>query len=92
MIETIQNSVSQPILLEMLAEELSEACKAALKYSRVLRAENYTPVTEEEAYDNLIEEISDIILCMKVLNLEADEDTINYKLNRWIKRLNKKSE
>ena len=86
-ISIIQSQLSEPILLEMLAEECSELCKAALKKSRVIRAENYTPITEQEAQENLIEEFSDLILCAKVLNLVEDDEIVNYKLNRWVKRL-----
>lgn len=62
-------------LLAQLAEECSEAAKAALKLRRARDGVNPTPVSEEEAFSNLVEELADIYLCSIVLfGGELDDD------------------
>ena len=84
---TIEEVLGKPILLEQLAEESAELTHAALKYARILRAENYTPITREEAIKNLIEEYSDVILCARILGILVDEEQIKMKNKRWASRL-----
>lgn len=79
--------INKAALIELLAEEASELTHAALKYARVLRGENPTPVTEEQAYANIIEEFTDVILCSKQLSIEADDDIMARKIKRWNDRL-----
>lgn len=56
-IETkIAEKLPVPALLEQLAEEAAELAQAALKYARILRGENPTPVNVYKAHANLIEE------------------------------------
>lgn len=50
--ERFPDLVGEPAVYESLAEECSELAKAAQKMARVLRNENPTPVTEEEAKKN----------------------------------------
>ena len=83
----IEKLIGKPALLEQLAEEASELTKAALKLSRIMREENPTPVTEQEAINNLIEEFSDVIQCARELKLRQDEDQIKYKDMRWNDRI-----
>ena len=83
----IEQLIGKPALLEQLAEEASELTKAALKLSRILRCENPTPVTEQEAINDLIEEYSDVIQCSRELKLRQDEDQIKYKDIRWHNRI-----
>ena len=47
-----------------LAEEAAELAQAALKYRRALDGVNPTPVTLEQAYDNLNEEVGDVLTCL----------------------------
>ena len=86
----IEKMIGKAALLDQLAEEASELTKAALKLSRILRGENPTPVTEQEAVNNLIEEFSDVIQCARELRLRPDEDQIKYKDGRWHDRINLK--
>lgn len=72
---------------EQLAEECSETAKAALKCARILRGENPTPVTLEEAQKNLIEEYTDVRLVADDLNLHPNPVTRNEKFKRWYDRL-----
>lgn len=50
--------------LAQLAEEAAELAQAALKYRRALYGANPTPVTREQAYDNLDEEVADVLTCL----------------------------
>ena len=86
----IEQLIGKPALLDQLAEEASELTKAALKLSRILRGENPTPVTEQEAIKDLVEEFSDVIQCARELRLRQDEDQIKYKDTRWHDRINLK--
>ena len=72
-----------------LGEEGSELAKAALKERRVLNGKNYTPVTEQEAEENLQEEFADTLVCMVALGVdeEAVARAIGYKIPRWLSRL-----
>lgn len=90
-------------LLAQLAEECSEAAQAALKLRRAGSGENPTPVSEEDAFHKLIEELADVMLSASVLfccefedndsrNLceeVSDEiaDIAGEKLDRWRNRL-----
>lgn len=76
--------------LEALAEEASEFSKAALKLARIYRNENPTPVTKQEATDNLNEEIADVLVCVRSLREVSPEkikEISDNKLARWIGRL-----
>ena len=81
--------------LEALAEEAAELSQAALKLIRACRfgeTVNPTPLTAEEALENLYEEIADVELAVEVLNvgvrgrgkIDGIKDT---KRERWAKRL-----
>lgn len=100
---TVYDLLPEDELLAQLAEECTEAAKAALKLRRVRSGINPTPVSDEKAFGNLIEELADIELCITVLfggELD-DEDPENLcdevvdniaeimqeKLARWKRRL-----
>lgn len=80
-------------LLAQLAEEATELAKAALKLRRVYSGINPTPITEQEALENLLEEMADISTCIHVLGYDAEEcldkvhRTTVFKLKRWADRL-----
>lgn len=73
-------------MLEQLAEEGAELTQAALKLARVLRQENPTPVTKEEATSHLIEEYTDVVQCAEDLGLFVDMSQIKVKKERFEKR------
>ena len=85
--------IGLPAMLEMIAEECSEATHACLKYARYLRGENPTPKTEQECLESLMEEIADVELCINILILGGvvgDYEVwkmICNKEDRWRKRL-----
>lgn len=74
-------------ILAQMAEESAELAQAALKLRRVIDGTNPTPVSEEEAKAAIIEELSDVALCCKLLNIRPSYYTMQNKLNRWRKRL-----
>ena len=87
----IIDKVGESAILEQLAEECAELAKAALKLSRVMRKENPTPVTVNDAFDNLVEEIGDVRLLLRVTDFMCDgiptQDMEEYKLQRWENRI-----
>ena len=85
----IRRVIGVPASAEMLAEECTELAHAALKYARAYRAENYTPVEVDKAYDHMTEEFSDVILAAAVLELTPDLDIMMDKRARWAERIQK---
>lgn len=83
----IQLSVGEAAIYEQLAEEAAELSQAALKCARIIRRENPTPVTQEEADRHLQEEFSDVMLCTEVLGLKEDPEITERKAKRWVERL-----
>lgn len=89
--------IGEEPLLELLGEECSELTHAALKMARVKRGENPTPVTENKAKENLIEEIADVYLVLDEifenhvygLSYEDVSNIIDIKNLRWSMRVNK---
>ena len=74
-------------ILAQLAEEAAELAQAALKMRRVIDGQNPTPVGFVDAYDNLVEEYSDVVNCMNELGVSYSIDIISEKKARWIRRL-----
>ena len=89
----IKSNVSKKELLAQLAEEATELAHAALKYRRTLDDENPTPVSRNEAFKNLIEEIDDVALLLETLALkwrvEFNSSSREKKLKPWVERLKK---
>ncbi len=79
--------IGTPAMLEQMAEEAAELAQAALKLARVLRAENPTPVTLEEAKMNLTAEFTDVQHCAGELKLETDWRQIDAKNRRFKQRV-----
>ena len=79
--------IGEAAVYELLAEECAELAKAALKYARILRGENPTPVTLDDALKNVVEEYTDLQLVAGDLNLHIDWDIMNEKYERWARRL-----
>lgn len=86
------NKISRTELLAALAEECIELSHAALKYRRCLTQDNPTPSTEDEAWNTVKEEISDvmnILVSGYFLHPESTVESIcsEDKAIRWMKRL-----
>ena len=81
--------------LAQMAEEAAELAQAALKMRRALDGVNPTPVTLEQAYNNLNEEVSDVLTCLaSITNPSAMAKhwldwnmTVGKKAARWRQRL-----
>lgn len=97
-IEYIAANLSEEDILCQIAEEAAELAQAALKLRRVIAGTNPTPVSEEEAVDNLIEEYADTIGAFEVWAKKCGGDgvqlvgndlaeIIDSKYSRWVKRL-----
>ena len=88
----IYMAMGMPELLAQLAEEATELAQAALKLRRVVDGKNPTPVTYDDALENLHEEIADVFLVIDVLEIsEGIGKTLarmKAKRTRWENRLN----
>lgn len=91
--EYIARSLSEEAVLEQLVEECGELVSAASKRLRILRGENYTPVSREANFDSLVEECVDVEVCLRVaevrLLMDGDymENVRRTKTERWCNRL-----
>lgn len=79
------------VYLRAAHPELAELTQAALKMARKLRGENPTPMTHAQAAEHLHEELGDVRLCLKVLDVAMGGDNTTAveaeKLQRWLDRL-----
>ena len=91
----IAEHIKAAAALEQLAEEAAELTHAALKYARIVRGENPTPVNLADAHDALTEEMGDVILCARVLMAQGvafDNNAIaERKARRWVDRIRKEA-
>lgn len=73
-ISYVRQTLDKLTLMESMAEESAELIKAALKTIRATKLNNNTtPISIEDAYANLVEEIEDILMICEVLELKLDE-------------------
>ena len=90
-VNPVIEAIGLPAVLEQCAEELAELTQAALKMARKLRGENPTPMTHAQAAEHLHEELGDVRLCLKVLDVAMGGDNTTAveaeKLQRWLDRL-----
>ena len=93
-IEYILEKTPPAELLAGLAEEAAELAQAALKMRRVITGVSPTPTTREKAYEGLQEEIADVMLFLKLLDLDRHQfeyrKIMQAKIARWADRLRKK--
>lgn len=95
-VEYIRGQLPRGELLCQLSEEASELSKAALKLRRAEDGTNPTPVSVEEAEENLLEEIGDILNALEVLDIDffgvySDGARLK-KMRRWSERLEEAAE
>lgn len=86
----VASNLSEASQWGQLVEELSEATAVAAKIERIVRKENPTPVSFEEALIHLNEELGDIFNCLDTLNLKPCGnyfDTRESKMRRWAIRI-----
>lgn len=92
--EYIKSRLSNRALLEQLAEEAAEVSQAALKLIRTMpNSENPTPVTFNEACENLTDELYDVVIAADILGLTLSTKQIpdnHPKVVRWAERIRAK--
>ena len=92
----IKDRVSLCERLVGLSEECAELNQAALKYRRALdpTLNNPTPITEDEAYEELMSEIADVSVYLGTLSINWNYVTEigQRKLVRWAERLEREHE
>lgn len=94
--EVVRKYLDFPELLTQLAEEAAELSQAALKLRRAVTGTNPTPVPVGQAYDELIDELADVAVCMKALRIDGPIERSRIdgigvvKMSRWATRLTEK--
>lgn len=89
----IHDKLSNTDLLIQLSEECNELSAAITKLVRRIRDNNPTPKTLPEIEDSIIEEMTDVILCLDMLNgYYTDYKIYTMKLKRWAERLENKND
>lgn len=93
----IFDRIGRHAVLEQCIEECGEFVQAAAKQLRIFRGANYTPVTLTENSNNLIEEATDLSLCLDLMAVSFNADLEKTKarigeikatkLERWLSRL-----
>lgn len=91
----IRGQITEEDALCAIAEEAAELAQAALKLRRAMTGTNPTPVAPKTAKDNVLEEIADVqvvcdVLLESVTDMETVDEKYEYKLDRWVKRLEKR--
>lgn len=89
--DIVKRSLSESEILCQLAEEAAELAQSALKLRRAIDGTNPTPRSEKEAFQNMGEEVGDVMLCLDLLTLSPEYHKAfldsSAKLLRWAKRL-----
>lgn len=94
--EVVREYLDFTELLTQLAEEAAELSQAALKLRRALTGNNPTPVPVGQAYDNLLDELADVAVCMRALQIDGPIERRRIdclgtvKMSRWATRLTEK--
>lgn len=92
-LKEIADKLGKEEILCQLSEECAELIQSCLKYRRAMKG--LTPKSENEAFDNLVEELGDVLLnieqIMYLFEKEGDvrkvvESNQSYKSNRWWRR------
>lgn len=86
-VDVVHRSLTWSSQLEQLAEECAELSQAALKFARILRGDNPTPTTYDEAVKNVREEATDVMLCLRVADIHVSTEIAKNKMHRWVERL-----
>lgn len=71
-LEYIAANLSDEDILCQISEEAAELAKAALKLRRAITQTNPTPVTADEAVENIIEEYADTIGAFAIWTAKCD--------------------
>lgn len=85
----MREKIGDAAMYEQLAEECTELAKAALKKARYLRGENPVFKSLVDIDKNLIEEYTDVMICITELDIHVDEKVFNMKMDRFADRWEK---
>ena len=89
----IAEKIGLAAMLTQTAEECGELNVACLKLERIIRGENKTPVSEDDALDAVTEEIADVQVCVGELtralgiSLADIDEIMTRKIDRARERL-----
>lgn len=83
----IREIIGDAAVCEQLAEECAELAHASLKMARILRNENPTPLSEDQVYEQMSDEFTDVILCALDFGLCLDYKQLLSKDKRWRTRI-----
>lgn len=88
----VQKKLDTVEILLQLAEEAAELGHAALKLRRAIYSKNPTPVSIEDATNNLIEEVGDVMNCLRLMPFSKEDCNLidsqaSEKMERWARRL-----
>lgn len=94
----IYDAIGEAAAIEMLAEESAELSAAASKLARIVRGENPSRMSRDEAESRLVEEIADVLNALDVLDTGVIERLDKFidltahhiavrKMKRWYKDL-----
>ena len=95
-LEYIAENLSDEDILCQIAEEAAELAQAALKLRRAITKTNPTPVTVDEALENLLEEYGDVVGAFWVYAVKnkaedaitkAVSNNVYAKYSRWAQRI-----
>lgn len=81
-----------------LAEEAAELSQACLKIQRLYMPTNKPRMDKSDCYDNLYEEIADVLLIMDILDVlnnpfcDDISEIMDHKLSRWFHYINKETD
>lgn len=74
-------------MYELLAEECVELAHASLKMARILRGENPTPMSKHLVEVMIKEEVTDVNMCLKDLEIYPDKAIEEFKKDRFEYRI-----
>ena len=91
-LKEIADKLGKEEILCQLSEECAELSQACLKYRRVMKG--LTPKTEDEVFENLTEELADVLVNIRQLKYLFCDSKIsskigeiqNRKTDRWWRR------
>lgn len=94
-IRYITTVLSEEAILEQLVEECGELVQAAAKRLRIIRGENPTPTDLDANFEDLVEEMGDVFLCIMAAEekLETRDEVLKVvgrKTERWRNRIERR--
>lgn len=89
----VAGMLSEEAVLEQLIEEAGELVQASAKRLRILRGENWTPISPEGNMEDIREELAGVSLLIDVYRAKTGIDITEHfrkkeqKCARWLSRL-----